>query len=149
MGLQHISTKITRSRTVRGGRVVRWCLVNFQCQGILLIWISVGQGPTALAVGAGLICLDIFSLVYHFSFLSPSLWEAARYGLKYHLKDRPQQPANRPAIRGTLQSVLHIKKFTELKAVIAQDRYTKNLYPSSTRDIVVSKITLTFYYQEK
>ena len=34
-------------------------------------------GPTALAVGAGGGCLDIFSLVYHFSFhfsfLSPSL----------------------------------------------------------------------------
>ena len=36
----------------RGGRVVRWCWVNFQCRGVLLIWITVGQGPTALAVGA-------------------------------------------------------------------------------------------------
>ena len=36
--------------------------------GVLLIWIRVGQGPTALAVGAGGGCLDIFSLVYHFSF---------------------------------------------------------------------------------
>ena len=27
-----------------------------------------------LAVGAGGGCLDIFSLVYHFSILSPSLW---------------------------------------------------------------------------
>ena len=26
------------------------------------IWITVGQGPTALAVGAG--CLDIFTLIY-------------------------------------------------------------------------------------
>ena len=34
------------------------------------IWIRVGQGPTALAVGAG---LDIFSLVYHFSLLSLAL----------------------------------------------------------------------------
>ena len=32
----------------------------------------VGQGPIALAVGAGG-GLDIFSLVYLFSFLSPSL----------------------------------------------------------------------------
>ena len=32
--------------------------------------IVVGQGPTALTVGAGGGCLDIFSLVYHFSFLS-------------------------------------------------------------------------------
>ena len=31
-------------------------------------------------------CLDIFSLIYLFSFLSPSLWETARYRLKYCLK---------------------------------------------------------------
>ena len=48
-------------------------LVNFQCRGVLLIWIRVGKGPIALAVGAGGGCLDIFFLVYHFSFLSPSL----------------------------------------------------------------------------
>ena len=35
------------------GRVVRWCWVNFQCRGVLLVLIKVGQGPTALAVGAG------------------------------------------------------------------------------------------------
>ena len=29
------------------------------------------QGPTALAVGAGGGCLDIFTLVYHFSFFLP------------------------------------------------------------------------------
>ena len=28
------------------------------------VWITVGQGPTALAVGAGGGCLDIFSLIY-------------------------------------------------------------------------------------
>ena len=39
------------------------------------IWIRVGQGPTVLAVGAG--CLDFFSLVYHFAFLSPSFWKMA------------------------------------------------------------------------
>ena len=60
-----------------GGWVVRGCWVNFQCRGVLLIWIRVGQGPTALAVGAGEGCFDIFSLVCHFSFLSPSLWETA------------------------------------------------------------------------
>ena len=37
------------------------------------ILIIVGQGPIALAVGAGGGCVDIFSFVYHFSFLSPSL----------------------------------------------------------------------------
>ena len=60
------------------------------------IWIIVGQGPTGLAVGVGGRCLDIFSLVYHFSPLSPSLWEAARYRLKYCLKGplSPNQPTN-------------------------------------------------------
>ena len=37
------------------------------------ILIIVGQGPTALAVGAGGGCLDIFTLSYPFSSLSPSL----------------------------------------------------------------------------
>ena len=50
------------------------------------VWIIVGQGSTALAVGAGGGCLDIFSHVYHFSFLTPCLWETARYRLKYCLK---------------------------------------------------------------
>ena len=40
-------------------------LVNFQCRGVLLIWLIVGQGPT---VGAGGVVLNIFSLVYHLSF---------------------------------------------------------------------------------
>ena len=59
----------------RGGQVVRSCCVNFQCKGILLIWIIVGQRPIALAVGAGGECLDIFFLIYLFSFLSLSLGE--------------------------------------------------------------------------
>ena len=29
------------------------CWVNFQCQGVLLVRMIVGQGPIALAVGAG------------------------------------------------------------------------------------------------
>ena len=39
-----------------------------------------------------------FSLVYHFFFLSPSLWETARYRLKYCLKGplNPKQPTNQP-----------------------------------------------------
>ena len=42
------------------GRVVRWCWLNFQCLGVLLIWIIVGQWPTVLAVGAGGGGLDVF-----------------------------------------------------------------------------------------
>ena len=57
---------------------------------------TVGQGPTALAVGASGGCLDIFTLIYPFSPLSPSLWETARYRLKYCLKGplNPKQPTN-------------------------------------------------------
>ena len=40
---------------------------------VLLIWIIVGQEPIALAVGAGGGCLDIFTLLYPFSLLSPFL----------------------------------------------------------------------------
>ena len=71
-------------------------LENFQCRGDVLIWIRVGQRPTALAVGTGKGCLDIFSLVYHFSYLSPSLWETDRYRLKYSLKGplNQKQPTN-------------------------------------------------------
>ena len=42
-----------------GGRVVRWFWVNFQFRGVLLIGMIVGQGPIALAVGAGGGGLDI------------------------------------------------------------------------------------------
>ena len=37
------------------------------------IWITVGQGPIALAVGAGWGSLDIFTLIYPFSSFSLSL----------------------------------------------------------------------------
>ena len=49
-----------------------------------------------LAVGAYGGCMDIFSLVYHSSFLSPSLGETAQYRLKYSLKGplSPKQPTN-------------------------------------------------------
>ena len=60
------------------------------------VWMIVGQGPIALAVGAGGGCLDIFTLLYPFSPLPPSLWETARYRLKYCLKGplNPKQPTN-------------------------------------------------------
>ena len=41
---------------------------------ILLVWIMVGQGHTVLAVGAGGVCSDIFSVIYLFCFPPPSLW---------------------------------------------------------------------------
>ena len=59
---------------------------------------TVGQGPTALAIGAGGGCLEFFTLIYPFSPLSPSLSETARYRLKYCLKGplNPKQPTNQP-----------------------------------------------------
>ena len=58
---------------------------------------TVGQGPTALAVGAGGGCLDIFILIYPFFPLSPSLWETTRYILKYCLKGPLNpKPTNQP-----------------------------------------------------
>ena len=42
------------------------------------IWIIVGKGPTALAVGVGEGCLDIFTLIYLFFPLSSSLWKTKR-----------------------------------------------------------------------
>ena len=52
--------------------------MNFQCRGVLLIWLIVGQGPTALAVGAGGVSLDIFTFIYLFSPLSTSLYDVDR-----------------------------------------------------------------------
>ena len=61
-------------------------LGNIPVPGRPTIWMIVGQGPSALAVGAGGRCLDIFTLLCPFSPHSPSLWETARYRLKYCLK---------------------------------------------------------------
>ena len=63
-------------------------LGKFPVPGRPTIWIIVGQGPIALAVGAG------GGLFGHF--LSPSLWETDRYRLKYCLKGplNTKQPTN-------------------------------------------------------
>ena len=65
-----------KNGTVRGDCIAcdaLFCLVL----GRPTIWMTVGQGPTVLAVGAGGGCLDIFTLIYPFFPLSPSLWETA------------------------------------------------------------------------
>ena len=91
----HLSfaTTFVRCRGWSGGAKV---LGKLPVPGRPTIWITVGQGPTALAVGAGGGCLDIFTLIYPFFPLSPSLWETARYRLKYCLKGplNPKQPTN-------------------------------------------------------
>ena len=54
------------------------------------------QGPTAYAVGACGGCLHISFSRLSFLFLSHSIWETARYRLKYCLKVplSPKQPTN-------------------------------------------------------
>ena len=59
-------------------------------------WMTVGQGPIALAVGAGGELFGHFYSPLSFSPLTPSLRETARYRLKYCLKVPlyPKQPTN-------------------------------------------------------
>ena len=67
------------------GEVRRRCCVTIRDEASSVV----GQGPTVVAVGADVGCLDIFfSLIILFLPFSP--WELARYGLKYCF----QEPLN-------------------------------------------------------
>ena len=83
MGFFQGTQELVRNKGWSGGAMV---LGKLPVPGRPTIWIIVGQGPTALAVGAGRGCLDIFTLIYPFFPLSPSLWETVRYRLKHCLK---------------------------------------------------------------
>ena len=78
---------------------------------------KVGQGPAALVVGAGGGCWDIFTLIYLFSPLSPSLWETAQYRLKYCLKGplNPKEPPTKKELRNGIKSIMHIIKSMKQK----------------------------------
>ena len=69
--------------------MVRRCCINFQCRGVLLIWIILGQGSIALAVGAGVSCLDIFFLSSIFFLFFLPVWETAQ---------RENQPTNHETV---------------------------------------------------
>ena len=75
-------------------------LGKFPVPGRPKIWMIVGQGPVALAIGAVGGCLDMLTLLYLFSPLSPSLWETVRYRLKNCLKEplNPKQSTNQPIL---------------------------------------------------
>ena len=96
------------------------------------VWITVGQGPTALAVGAGGGCLDIFTFIFPFFLLAPSLWETARYRLKYCLKGllNPKQPTNQPkhvraieVLRNPFHSISDFELCLEIMLYIYQDMF--------------------------
>ena len=84
--------------------------------GCPIIWMIVGQGPIALAVGAGGGCLDIFTPLYPFSPLSPSLWETPRYRLKYCLRGPLNllQPTNQPTGYHATSKIKHGPKVIKL-----------------------------------
>ena len=79
------------SRMWLGGAMV---LGKLPVPGRPTIWMIVGQGPIALAIGAGGGCLDIFTLIYSCSPPSPFLRETARYRLTYCLKGPLNQNKN-------------------------------------------------------
>ena len=127
-----------------GGRVVRWCWVNFQFRPTIRI--TVGQGSIAFAVGVGGGCLDIFTLIYPFSPLSPSLWDTARYRLKYCLKGllNPKQPTNQPQDEN-VYSTSHLKNrymyFTKYAKKPGRARTSRS--KSSTLTTTIPLLTLT------
>ena len=63
------------------------------------VWITEGQGPTVLVIGAGGVVWTF--LLSSILSLSPSFWETARYRLKYCLEGPlyPNQPTNQPKPR--------------------------------------------------
>ena len=96
--LSSLSLSLSLSETSQGWSGGAMVLGKFPVPGRPTLLMIVGQGPTTLVVGAGGGCLDIFTLIYLFSPVSPSLWETAQYRLKYCLKGplNPKQPINQP-----------------------------------------------------
>ena len=120
--------------------MVRWFCVNLQCPK--LIWIRVGQGPTALAVGADGGCLDIFTLVYHFLFLSPSPWETTRYRLKSCLIGplSPKQRTNQPLKMSHHKSMLDLNAKCDTYLLINKF----DLYETIVYTVMCSKTLFLF-----
>ena len=98
--------------------VIGWCdgAAKTSSAGASYNLDTVEQGPTALAVSADGGCLDIFTLIYPFSPLSPSLWETARYRLKYCLKGplNPKQPTN-IMLKSAEHEISNAPKFENIK----------------------------------
>ena len=65
-----VTNRRCTNQGLSGGAMV---LGKLSVPGRPTIRMTIGQGPTALTVGAGGDCLDILTLIYPFSPLSPSL----------------------------------------------------------------------------
>ena len=66
----NIQTYRGNTCNIGGGQVEQKCWVNFPCWGVVLVWMIIGHGPTALAVGAGGGVWTFFSHL-SFSFFFP------------------------------------------------------------------------------
>ena len=99
--LDSISVYIGPSpREREGGGRGAMVLGKLPVPGRPTILITVGQGPIALAVGAGGDGLDIFTLIYPSLPLSPSLWETAQILSQRAVKPKTNQPTQREGERG-------------------------------------------------
>ena len=91
-----ISTPFVKVRylTTGGGRVVRWCWVNFQCRGVLQFGFSRARAYCTYSRCVWGLFGHFYSHLSFFSPLSPTLWETVRYRLKYCRKGplNPKQP---------------------------------------------------------
>ena len=121
--------------------MVRWCWVNLTVPGRPTILITVGQGPIALAVGAGRGGLE-FLLSSILSPLSPSLWETARYILKYCLKGllNPKQPTNQPIL--TLNNEIFPHRFLRNHASYGVIIFALLVHSCCTMGLIISLLLL-------
>ena len=80
-----------------------------------------------------------FSCIYHFSFLSPSLWETARYRLKYCLKGpfSLKQPTNQPTIC-ILACIILVTLVLVSKCLSVSGKFTFIINGTIPTDILVS-----------
>ena len=97
-----------------------------------IIWMIVGQGPIALAVGAGGGCLDIFTLLYPFSHLLPLSWGRPRYRLKGPLNPKQNKQTNSQVLaRGTVLYIFSAEKVLLTKNRVAEPRSAIGRAPDS------------------
>ena len=119
------------------GRVVRWCLENIQSRSVQLISIIVGQGSIVLAVGEGGVVWTFFlSSIFSLFFLT--LWETARYRLKYCLKG----PLNPKQLTNQIQSRVVWEHQSTAATIFTLKFWTKNACRSIKGDLTTQSTIL-------